>query len=83
VDAVIVSGSRSPATPSLERVAAVTGAVDLPVLIGSGIGLDNAATYYAACDGLLIGESDFKVDGVWGGRSLGTAYAEVVRRCGG
>jgi hypothetical protein len=48
-----------------------------------GIGLDNAATYYAACDGLLVGESDFKVDGVWGGRSLGSAYAEVVRRCRG
>ena len=29
----------------------VTGAVELPVLIGSGIGLDNAAEYYAACDG--------------------------------
>lgn len=81
VDAVIVSGSRSPAPPSMERVAAVTGAVDLPVLIGSGIGLDNAADYYAACDGLLIGETDFKVDGVWGGRSLGDAYAEAVRRC--
>jgi membrane complex biogenesis BtpA family protein len=83
VDAIIVSGSRSPAPPSMERVAAVTGAVDLPVLIGSGIGLDNAASYYAACDGLLVGESDFKVDGVWGGRSLGSAYAEVVRRCRG
>ena len=53
------------------------------VLIGSGIGLDNAARYYAACDGLLIGETDFKVDGVWGGRSLGSAYAEAVRRCRG
>lgn len=83
VDAVIVSGSRSPAPPSMERVAAVTGAVDLPVFIGSGIGLDNAAGYYAACDGLLIGETDFKVDGVWGGRSLGSAYAEAVRRCRG
>lgn len=61
----------------------LTGAVDLPVFIGSGIGLDNAAAYYAACDGLLIGETDVKVDGVWGGRSLGSAYAEVVRRCRG
>jgi membrane complex biogenesis BtpA family protein len=83
VDAVIVSGSRSPDPPSMERVAAVTGAVDLPVLIGSGIGLDNAAQYYAACDGLLIGETDFKVDGVWGGRSLAAAYAEVALRCRG
>jgi predicted TIM-barrel enzyme len=67
----------------MERVAAVTGAVELPVLIGSGIGLDNAAQYYAACDGLLIGETDFKVDGVWGGRSLAAAYTEVALRCRG
>ena len=83
VDAVIVSGSRSPDPPSMERVAAVMGAVELPVLIGSGVSLANAAEYYAASGGLLIGETDFKVDGAWGGRSLGSAYAEVVRRCRG
>jgi membrane complex biogenesis BtpA family protein len=81
VDAVIVSGSRSPDPPSMERVERVRGAVQLPVLIGSGISLDNAAEYYAASGGLLIGETDFKVDGVWGGRSLASAYAEVARRC--
>jgi hypothetical protein len=83
VDAVIVSGARSPAPPSMERVASVKGAVDLPVLIGSGISLVNAAEYYAASDGLLIGETDFKVDGVWGGRSLGSAYAEAAQLCRG
>jgi membrane complex biogenesis BtpA family protein len=81
VDAVIVSGSRSPDPPSLQRVASVKGAVGLPVLIGSGISVANAREYYAASDGLLIGETDFKVDGVWGGRSLGPAYAEAVRLC--
>jgi membrane complex biogenesis BtpA family protein len=81
VDAVIVSGSRSPDPPSMDRVERVRGAVALPVLIGSGISLANAAQYYAASGGLLIGESDFKVDGVWGGRSLASAYAEVANRC--
>lgn len=80
-DAVIVSGSRSPDPPSFERVAAVRGAVDVPVLIGSGISLANAADYYAASDGLLIGETDFKIDGVWGGASKAEAYAQAARTC--
>jgi membrane complex biogenesis BtpA family protein len=82
-DAVIVSGSRSPDPPSFERVKAVRDAVDLPVLIGSGVSLANVADFYAASDGVLIGETDFKVDAIWGGRSEGGAYAEAVRRCRG
>ena len=81
VDAVIVSGSRSPDPPSFERVASVRQAVDIPVLIGSGVSLANVADYYAASDGVLIGETDFKVGGVWGGRSDREAYAEAARIC--
>ena len=39
--------------------------------------------WHTASDGVLIGETDFKVDGTWGGRSDGDAYAEAVRRCRG
>jgi uncharacterized protein len=81
-DAVIVSGSRSPDPPSFERVAAVRQAVDKPVLIGSGVSLANVADFYAASDGVLIGEQDFKIDRVWGGRSDARAYAEAARICG-
>ena len=82
-DAVIVSGSRSPDPPSFERVKAVRDAVDAPVLIGSGVSLANVADFYEASDGVLIGETDFKVDGIWGGRSDEAAYAEAVKRCRG
>ena len=81
-DAVIVSGSRSPDPPSFERVRAVKRAVEKPVLIGSGVSLANVADFYAESDGVLIGEQDFKVDRVWGGRSDAAAYAEAARRCG-
>lgn len=81
-DAVIVSGSRSPDPPSFERVSAVKQAVSKPVLIGSGVSLANVGDFYAASDGVLIGETDFKVDGVWGGRSDARAYAEAARICG-
>jgi uncharacterized protein len=82
-DAVIVSGSRSPVPPSRESLRRVRGAVGLPVLIGSGIGLANAREFYEESDGLLLGEPDFKIGGVWGGPSDEAAYAEAVRRCRG
>lgn len=83
VDAVIVSGPRSPIPPTWERLAAVKDAVQLPVLIGSGVGLDNVAEFYERSDGVLLGEPDFKVGGVWGGDTDEAAYAEAVRRCRG
>jgi predicted TIM-barrel enzyme len=63
-------------------VAAVKGAVDVPVLIGSGASLADVADFYAASDGVLIGEADFKIDRVWGGSSDARAYAEAARICG-
>jgi membrane complex biogenesis BtpA family protein len=80
-DAVIVSGPRSPIPPSAERLASVKTAVELPVLVGSGIGLDNARELFDRSDGVIIGEPDFKIGGVWGGASDEAAYAEAVRRC--
>src|SRR3954470_19501232 len=83
VDAVIVSGPRSPIPPTWDRLATVKNAVELPVLIGSGIGLDNVKEFYEKADGILIGEPDFKVGGVWGGESDQDPYAKAVRRCRG
>jgi membrane complex biogenesis BtpA family protein len=81
VDAVIVSGPRSPIPPTWERLEAVKGAVELPVLIGSGVGLENVREFYERSDGVLLGEPDFKVGRVWGGDSDEAAYADAVRRC--
>ena len=80
-DAVIVSGARSPVPPSFERVKKVKDAIKKPVLIGSGIGLANVEQFYQKSDGLIIGEPDFKVGGVWGGPSDGKAYQRAVRAC--
>ncbi len=80
-DAVIVSGARSPIPPSFERVKKVRDAIDKPVLIGSGISLANVKQFYQKSDGLIIGEPDFKVGGVWGGPSDGKAYERAVRTC--
>jgi hypothetical protein len=82
-DAVIVSGTRSPDPPSAERVAAVRDAVEVPVLIGSGIGLGNAKEFYDTSGGVLLGETDFKLDAVWGGPNDEAAYARAVADCRG
>ena len=80
-DAVIVSGARSPVPPSFERVKKVKDAIDKPVLIGSGISLANVKQFWQRSDGLIIGEPDFKVGGVWGGPSDSKAYQKAVRMC--
>ncbi len=82
-DAVIVSGARSPIPPSFERVKKVRDAIEKPVLIGSGISLSNVKRFYGLSDGIIIGEPDFKVGGVWGGPSDEKAYARAVRICRG
>lgn len=82
-DAVIVSGARSPIPPSIERVRKVKGAITKPVLIGSGISLSNVKKFYVESDGIIIGEPDFKVGGVWGGPSDQKAYATAVMKCHG
>ncbi|HUI86555.1 MAG TPA: BtpA/SgcQ family protein [Nitrososphaerales archaeon] len=80
-DAVIVSGARSPIPPSFERVKKVKDAIEKPVLIGSGLGLANIKQFYERSDGLIIGEPDFKIKGVWGGPSDERAYAKAVKLC--
>ena len=63
-DGVIITGSSTGKEPSLEEIKAVKEAVDIPVLAGSGITLENVNAYLEYCDGLIIG-SYFKEDGKW------------------
>lgn len=81
VDAVIVSGARSPDPPTLETVALVANSVKLPVLIGSGLGLGNVVDFYRASGGVMLGETDFKIGRVWGGANDEGAYAQAVAAC--
>lgn len=62
-DAVVVTGSATgqPAEPA--EVRAVSEAVSVPTVVGSGVDADNVAAY-AAADALIVGSS-VKVDGLW------------------
>ena len=63
-DALIVSGHGTGAPVSLDVLrAAKSGAASAPVLIGSGLTLENAVELLAECDGAIVGTA-LKVDGI-------------------
>ncbi len=63
-DALIVTGERTGAEASLEDIRAVKSSVAIPVLVGSGVTLENVGKYLEAADALIVG-SHFKKDGRW------------------
>lgn len=63
-DAVIVTGGTTARPPQLSDVQEVKAHCRLPVILGSGMDVDNIADFYKAADGFIIG-SFFKRDGHW------------------
>ena len=63
-DVAIATGNRTGDATSLEEIEAIRSGTVLPVIIGSGLTVDNAKRLMAAADGAIVGSS-VKVDGVW------------------
>ncbi|MDQ7821440.1 MAG: BtpA/SgcQ family protein [Candidatus Eremiobacteraeota bacterium] len=63
-DGLIVTGVSTGAETDMEELAAVKDAVTIPVLVGSGITLENMERYLGRADALIVG-SYFKYDGLW------------------
>ncbi|HEX6098610.1 MAG TPA: BtpA/SgcQ family protein [Thermoanaerobaculia bacterium] len=66
VDGVIVSGPATGTPADAHEVQAVSGAVGVPTLIGSGVTPANIASYRGA-DAFIVGSS-VKDDGLWSGQ---------------
>jgi len=62
-DALIVSGSGTGSTASMEELKAVKAISSVPVLLGSGVNEDNLINYMPIADGAIIGTA-FKKDGI-------------------
>jgi uncharacterized protein len=80
-DGVIVSGIATGQPAEVSDVNAVSQAVSIPTLVGSGITLDNLHRYRAA-DALIVGSS-VKQGGVWSGaldRSQAAALAGAFNK---
>jgi len=54
-DAVIVTGRATGTEIDVEELKALKEAVDVPVLAGSGVTLENLTNYYPHCDGMIVG----------------------------
>lgn len=63
-DAIVLSGPATGRRADLDQVARVSEAVDVPVLVGSGVDVTTVKPTLAAADGVIVG-SALKVDGHW------------------
>lgn len=63
-DGVIITGGSTGMEPLIDEIIAVKEKVNIPVLAGSGITLNNIESFYNHCDGFVIG-SYFKDEGNW------------------
>lgn len=63
-DGLIITGNSTGHHASLDEVQRVRHSTNLPVLVGSGITIENVQTYINNCDAMIIG-SWFKKEGYW------------------
>jgi membrane complex biogenesis BtpA family protein len=63
-DGLVITGTATGKAADLEEIRQVKQQVKLPVLVGSGVTLENVTDYLALADGLIIG-SYFKQNGHW------------------
>ncbi len=63
-DGVIVTGSHTGSSASIDELKALKDTIDFPVLVGSGVTSENVSDYLSISDGMIIG-SYFKEDGYW------------------
>ena len=76
-DGVIVTGGATGQAADPSEVAAASGAVAIPTLVGSGITPENVARY-ASADGFIVG-SALKRDGVWSNPLDGARVGAMAR----
>ncbi len=63
-DGVILTGITTGTPADFSEIRSVRENVNIPVLVGSGINLENAAKFMDLADGMIVG-SWFKEDGLW------------------
>lgn len=63
-DAVIVTGQRTGDAAQMAELSRVADATRLPVLIGSGVTVDNVGDMLSVADGVIVASS-LKEEGVW------------------
>jgi membrane complex biogenesis BtpA family protein len=63
-DAILISGPRTGVPPSIETLARVKETIgDIPVLVNTGVNIENVREFLAVADGAIVGTS-LKRDGI-------------------
>ena len=63
-DAVIATGQRTGDSATYDEIKTIKSATSLPVLVGSGVNVENIAEILSVADGVIIASS-LKRDGLW------------------
>lgn len=78
-DGIIITGKSTAEKVNPADLSEARQAVDLPVIIGSGITVDNIHHYWDLADGFIVG-SYFKEEGNWQNKVLRKRVIELVER---
>jgi membrane complex biogenesis BtpA family protein len=63
-DGVVITGSHTGVAASVDELKELKKDLDFPILVGSGITIDNVLAYLPICDAIIVG-SHFKENGYW------------------
>lgn len=80
-DVLIATGSRTGDAASVDEVRGIRDCTVLPVIIGSGITVENAAELLGECNGAIVASS-VKDNGRWWGRAEGAKVRAVAKAAG-
>ena len=81
-DAVIVTGGTTGSPPLGSDIEDVRAHCRLPIVLGSGVDIENIANFHSAADGFIIGSS-FKRDGYWANPIDSTRVKRFMEKVGG
>jgi len=63
-DGLIITGISTGKSANMDEINAIKKACEIPVIVGSGVTIDNVSEYLSNSDALIVG-SYFKKDGFW------------------
>lgn len=63
-DGLVLTGNATGDETDITEIQSLKGRVNIPLIVGSGITLDNVNRYWSVADAAIVG-SYFKVDGNW------------------
>lgn len=78
-DVLIATGNRTGDAAALEEIKGIRAGSGLPLIVGSGVTLDNAKEIFAAADGAIVASS-LKAGGVWWNRVELSRVQRLVER---